>query len=151
MLHNIHLVVPRLVASITAAWIVLVIGNELFKEQLSWPLRIILLLVVCLFVCYENNKTQLCVPTWRKVVRALQLLVISFSISLMVGLLAIDIFAPSIPMSGQETVYHWTFLQGNTGSTLDVYPRLLSQFSFLAMFIGVFIQMTFEEKIITEM
>lgn len=151
ILHNIHLFVPRLVASITAAWIVLVIGNDLFKEQLSWPLRIILLLVVCLFVCYENNKTLLCVPTWRKVVRALQLLVISFSISLMVGLLAIDILAPSIPISGQETVYHWTFLQGNSGSTLDIYPKLLSQFSFLAMFIGVFIQMTFEEKIITEM
>ncbi len=151
LLPNIHLFVPRLVASITAAWIVLVIGNNLFEEQLSWPLRIILLVVVSFFVYYENNKTIQFVPTGQKILRASELLVISFSISLMVGLLAIDILAPSIPISGQETVYHWTFLQGNSGSTLDIYPKLLSQFSFLAMFIGVFIQMTFEEKIITEM
>ena len=151
ILHNIHVFVPRLVASITAAWIVLVIGNNLFEEQLSWPLRIILLLVVSLFVYYENNKTIQRVPSRNKVLRALQLLVISFSISLMVGLLAIDVLAPSIHSTGQEIVFPWSFLPGNSNYTLDVYPELLSQFSFLAMFIGVFIQMTFEEKIITEM
>ena len=151
ILHNIHVFVPRLVASITAAWIVLVIGNDLFEEQLSWPLRIILLLVVSLFVYYENNKTIQRVPSKNKVLRAFQLSVISFSISLMVGLLAIDVLAPSIPSTGQEIVFHWSFLPGNSNFTLDVYPELLSQFSFLAMFIGVFIQMTFEEKIITEM
>ena len=91
------------------------------------------------------------VPSRNKVLRALQLLVISFSISLMVGLLAIDVLAPSIHSTGQEIVFPWSFLPGNSNYTLDVYPELLSQFSFLAMFIGVFIQMTFEEKIITEM
>lgn len=157
-IDNAHLFFPRLVAAITAAWIMLVIGNDLFKERLTIPVWIIISFIVFVFILYENNKTLPNLSTWKKVLRALELMAISYVISLVVGIFAIDVI-----VSNPETlcelkhaapvvyVYDWPLLKGCDGLTLWVCPKYLISFSFLAMFIGVFIQMIFEEKSITEM
>jgi len=155
--EDIHLVLPRLVASITTAWIMIVIGNDIVKEFISWPLWIILSLVVFVFILYENNKSIRSIRTWRKMWRAFELIVISYFISLVVGALAINILSPGIlqdyhPYISESVLpYQWHLLKGDPNLSLDIYPKFLTQFSFLAMFIGVFIQMIFEEKNITEM
>ena len=159
IINNIHLLLPRLLASITAAWIPLVIGNDIFKERLSWPVWVIIVVVVFTFILYENNKTIPKIkPKW-KICRAAELMLISYSMSLVVGFFALNILGD--PMSdavqcccqkqNSPVSYSWHFLENYDSLTLTVFPEYLVQFSFLAMFIGVFIQMIFEEKNITEM
>ncbi len=156
-LRNIHLFLPRLVASITTAWIMLVIGNELLKERISIPIGVILSVVVLAFLIYESNKTLPNISSWNRIGRALELMLISFSMALIIGIFAIDIVSlgmlhPLCPEDTPEIVnYPWTFLSNSDACTITILPEYLIQFSFLAMFIGVFIQMIFEEKSITDM
>lgn len=151
---NIHLFLPRLAASITAAWMMLVIGNEIIKEHISIPLCIIVSFIVFSFVLYENNKTIPNVSTNKTIWRSLELMVISYFFSLVIGVFALDILGASLLLNAEKTglLYHsWPFVPGNKNFTLIIFPKYLVQFSFLAMFIGVFIQMIFEEKNIAEL
>ena len=157
-LKNIHLFMPRLVASITTAWIMLVIGNELYKERISIPIGVILSVVVLAFLLYESHKTLPNISNWNRIGRALELMLISFSMALIIGIFAIDIvsldmLSPHCPNEpAVEIANHpWRFLSGSDACTITVIPKYLIQFSFLSMFIGVFIQMIFEEKRITDM
>ncbi len=150
ILKNIHLFMPRLVASITTAWIMLVIGNELFKERISIPIGVILSVVVLAFLLYESNKALPNISTWNRIGRALELMLISFSMSLIIGIFAIDIVSLDLIQHTKDS-FLWPFLCGSEACTITVIPEYLIQFSFLAMFIGVFIQMIFEEKSITDM
>lgn len=172
ILNNIHLFLPRLVASITAAWIIIVIGNDLVKEHLSWPICVVLSFIVFFFILYESYKSLPNILTRPRIWRALELMLISFSISLIIGVFAIDILSPSLLSDikdalSQSEPYNinipeyriadstkptiWPFVSGVVNWSLTLFPPYLIQFSFLAMFIGVFIQMIFEEKNITEM
>ena len=160
IINNIHLLLPRLVASITTGWIMLVIGNDIFQEHLPWLVRPIIVVIVFTFILYENNKTLPNISTGTRIWRAIQLMLIGYSISLIVGLFAMDILEdPSIKdtlcicQEQQSLVvsHPWNFFNDKKELTLTVFPEQLVQFSFLAMFIGVFIQMIFEEKNITEM
>lgn len=153
---NIHLFLPKLVASITAAWIMLVIGNDIIKEHVSIPLCIIVSIIVFAFILYENNRTLPGLPTIKSVGRAVELMTISYFFSLVIGVFALDVLSSSLfndaSIQGIEIIqYKWAFLAGNTYLTLTLFPDYLVQFSFLAMFIGVFVQMIFEEKNITEL
>lgn len=173
IINNIHILLPRLVASITTAWVMLVIGNDLVKEHLSWPVCIVIITVVFVFILYENNKNLPNISTGARIWRALELMLISYSIALVVGVFAIDVLSPSFIVDAkpyleeaQATIgvvpplkppfekpisADWVFLKGNRDLIITFFPKYLIQFSFLAMFIGVFIQMIFEEKSITEM
>jgi hypothetical protein len=155
IINNIHLLLPRLVASITAGWILLVIGNDIFQEHLHWLVRPIIVIIVFTFILYENNKTLPNISTGTKICRAIQLMLISYSISLIVGIFAMDVLGGNITncvCQGQQSPvpYLWHFLDDSKELTLNVFPEYIIQFSFLAMFNGVFIQMIFEEKSITE-
>ena len=138
----------------------LVIGNDIFQEHLPWLVRPIIVVIVFTFILYENNKTLPNISTGTRIWRAIQLMLIGYSISLIVGLFAMDILEdPSIKdtlcicQEQQSLVvsHPWNFFNDKKELTLTVFPEQLVQFSFLAMFIGVFIQMIFEEKNITEM
>lgn len=157
IINNIHILLPRLVASITAAWTMIVIGNDLVKEYLSWPVCAILSTIVFVFILYEGNKSVPNITPGNRLQRALELMLISFSISLIIGVFAVNILSPSLAIDApgyiQEDLvsYPWPFLKGCDELTINVFPGFLVRFSFLAMFIGVFIQMIFEEKNVTEM
>ncbi len=146
-IENIHLLLPKLVASITAAWIMLVIGNELFKEHLSAPLCVIVTIIVFTYILYENDRTLPNLEIKEKIRRTIRLMVISYFFSIVIGIFAIDI----VRNSHEQVPYVWHFLQDCDKLSLAIFPKYLIRFSFLAMFIGVFIQMIFEEKNITEM
>jgi len=215
LVKNVHLLLPRLVASIAAAWLSLAIGNELFQSFFdalpSWLTCILLSCVVLLFILYEMNKSIPNMSGMVKFGRSLEMLVISYLVSIVVGLFIINFTGERfMERSGYLKDFHEEYLANGgdktggafqqdyhyQGDTLpsDTLSRLylenlkhltitrhgadessrepvltywdvqlgaethrffilrdfLIQFAFLAMFIGVFIQMIFEEKTITD-
>lgn len=236
VISNIHLLYPRLFASITAAWLSLAIGNELFSAFFDSTPSILacvsLATIVLVFIIYEINRHLPLISTGAKVWRSVQMLVYSYAISLLIGLFIINFtgreflerseYLPTyyeeyseVPDSlsstnelgftaESETVISYSRTVDKTNGTpkdsiiltttigkAEIAPQsqptnrellkglrnkkipngnhpvvtvwdiggyeffilrdLLIQFAFLAMFIGVFIQMIFEEKSITEM
>lgn len=220
IISNIHLLLPRLIASITAAWFTLAIGNELFSSFFdvipSWISCSLLSLVVLVFIIYETNKI---IPTKTSTIiflRSFELLVLSYFLSFMIGLFMINFMGERFLERSDylETFYH-EYIEGvDSLTTVDMYRQVyqfdnsvdsivdgaklknrdylenlsriaisqqnsiipqihgqepvvtywtigkykffilrgfLIQFAFLAMFIGIFIQMIFEEKTITEL
>lgn len=215
LVKNVHLLLPRLVASIAAAWLSLAIGNELFQSFFdalpSWLTCGLLSFVVLFFILYEMNKSIPNKSGLVKLIRSVEMLVISYLVSIVVGLFIINFTGERfMERSGYLNKFHEEYLAkgGDTtgcafqqdyhyqGDTLpsDTLSRLylenlkhltitrhgeevslrepvltywdvqlgdethrffilrdfLIQFAFLAMFIGVFIQMIFEEKTITD-
>jgi len=155
---NIHLVYPRLIASITAAWLTLAIGNELFqtfyKEKVSPFSCVILGIIVLFFLMYEINRQIPYVSVSQKIWRSIQMLVFSYAISLAIGISIINFIGKESLQASDKHLYCDSYVQQFLWD-LDGYkflflPDFLIQFSFLAMFIGIFIQMLFEEKNITE-
>ena len=233
VISNIHLLYPRLFASITAAWLSLAIGNELFFDSTPSILACAsLATIVLVFIIYEINRHFPLISTGAKVWRSVQMLVYSYAISLLIGLFIINFtgreflerseYLPTyyeeyseVPNSlsstnelgftaESETVISYSHTVDKTngapkdsiiltttigkaeiasqsqptnrellkglrykripngnhpvvtvwdigGYEFFILRDLLIQFAFLAMFIGVFIQMIFEEKSITEM
>lgn len=215
LVKNVHLLLPRLVASIAAAWLSLAIGNELFQSFFdalpSWLTCGLLSFVVLFFILYEMNKSIPNKSGLVKSIRSLEMLVVSYLVSIVVGLFIINFTGERfMERSGYLNKFHEEYLakggdktgcafqqdyhyQGDTLPS-DTLSRLylenlkhltitrhdeevssrepvltywdvqlgaethrffilrdfLIQFAFLAMFIGVFIQMIFEEKTITD-
>lgn len=209
-LSNMHVFLPRLTASIAAAWLTLAIGNELFgaffDSLVSWSTSILLTIIVFTFLMFEMNKMLPLEETVLKVIRCLQVIAISYVISLITGLFIINFTGERfLERSGvlkdfyndyvyndnsKKVEYHEYYLNPNKkhllkdstdkeflnelknihftpNSTLKaedtkhpitivwdsgffILRDFLIQFAFVAMFIGIFIQMLFEEKSITE-
>ena len=217
LVKNVHLLLPRLVASIAAAWLSLAIGNELFQSFFdALPSRltcILLSFVVLFFILYEMNKSIPNKSGLVKLIRSLEMLVVSYLVSIVVGLFIINftgerfmersgylkdfheeylanggdktggafqqdyyynsqiskIDSTSISrdylddlkhltitrhgaeISSREPVLtYWDVQLGDETHRFFILRDFLIQFAFLAMFIGVFIQMIFEEKTITD-
>ena len=85
---------PRLLASISAAWLSIALGEDLFKAFFDLKLNMVsaglLALATFIFVAHEVDKIVPYVEIKYKFFRALQLMLISFTMSLMVGLIAIN-------------------------------------------------------------
>lgn len=213
VVSNIHLLFPRLISSITAAWVTIALGPELFKSFFDvLPSRyscLLLASVVLLFSVYEIDRRIRYKHALIKLYRGFQMLLISYVISLGVGLFMINFTAErfleragDLPSFYTEHVFHGNeagagvTIQANGSERLDsnffegrptrryvekltdvdivtdskqgttrhpiatvwdidgykffILRDFLIQFSFLAMFIGVFLQMAFQEKGIPE-
>jgi hypothetical protein len=94
VMSNLHLLLPRLVASITASWITLSMGFDLyvsfFDATPAWATVTVLLAILLLFVMYEINSVTPNSCSWIKLFRSLELIVISYTISLIVGIVVIN-------------------------------------------------------------
>lgn len=206
LVPNLHLLYPRLVASIATAWLTLAASNDLyaafFDAKLS-PLVICgLLLVVFLFVLYEIDRLIPLEITINKILRSAELTIISYTISLIIGAFIINFtcerilersdvmenfyndyvinktekkienetFTITSNLSEEEInkfndykkVANLDSLMVNgeypiasrieiNGYTFFILRNFWIQFSFVAMFVGIFIQMIFEDKRITEL
>lgn len=210
LVKNVHLLLPRLVASIAAAWLTIAIGNELFQSFFdalpSWITCSILSGIVLFFILYEMNKIIPRESGGVKFLRSFEMLVISYLLSVVIGLFIINFTGERfLERSGYLETFHDEYLSEHDtpyqqdyyyigaplkdSTSMDYLKSLenltvvreghdqadnrpvvtywdmhfwhdyhffilrdfLIQFSFLAMFIGVFIQMIFEEKSITDM
>jgi hypothetical protein len=191
---KLHLLLPRAVASITLAWFTLSAGFDLyasfFDSTPSWRHAILISVVVFLFIMYEINRITPSIPTWKKVLRSLESLIISYTISLIVGFFIIDFLGAkymerSDILDGFYTEYvndsesggvkmmglskpDTTIMRGKVKNLVSIYhvkdnkdyspiasiiepfddglqffvlPNFLIMFSFIAMFIGIFIQL----------
>lgn len=215
LVKNVHLLLPRLVASIAAAWLSLAIGNELFQSFFdalpSWLTCGLLSFVVLFFILYEMNKSIPNKSGLVKSIRSVEMLVVSYLVSIVVGLFIInftgerfmersgylrdfhkeylakggdktggafqqdyyyqegalskdslsrdyldDLKHLTITRHGEEVslrepvLTYWDVQLGDETHRFFILRDFLIQFAFLAMFIGVFIQMIFEEKTITD-
>lgn len=210
---NVHIFSPRLIASITAAWLTLAIGNELFSSFFdATPTTsscILLSVVVFVFLLYEINRQLPFLPVASRVWRSISMLLYSYVISILVGLFVINFVGERfLERSEYLPTFYQEYTNTPTNNSVDnnkgfnnqsitniqslkelreiginkedkekphivqvpadnVHPiaevwdlgyyeffilrDFLIQFAFLAMFIGVFIQMIFEEKGINEM
>ena len=89
-----HLLFPRLVASITTAWLTMSVGFDLyvafFDSHVSWATASMILIIVFIFVMYELNRITPRSNVWKKLFRSVQLVTISYFISLVVGSMVIN-------------------------------------------------------------
>ena len=90
----IHLMLPRLVSAITAAWLTISLGFDIyvsfFDSEPSWPTAMAISLIVLGFIMYEINRIMPRSTSIRKLYRSLELLFLSYGISLLVGLVVIN-------------------------------------------------------------
>ena len=195
-----HLLFPRLVASITTAWLTMSVGFDLyaafFDRHVSWPTAGMILIIVFIFVMYELNRITPRSNIWKKIFRSVQLVTISYFISLVVGTVVINFLGQqymdrgdafddkteitftveSLAMPIKGTVNKKTFgdckkeeqkeyMQnkscGEGCQSICIIPLgehkiffmrdFLIMFSFVTMFMGIFLQMfIFEDKKMTE-
>ena len=93
-LSYMHLTFPRLVASITAAWLTVALSEDLYKaffdSQWSPSFMGMLILLMFIFVLYEVDKIVPRVNSVTKLLRSMELMIISSIISLGVGLIVIN-------------------------------------------------------------
>lgn len=94
MTSYLHLLFPRLVASITTAWLTMTMGFDIyvafFDEKVSGPTMTMIIIIVFVFVMYELNRITPRGNIWKKLLRSAQLVTISYMISLIVGFVVID-------------------------------------------------------------
>lgn len=89
-----HLFLPRLVASITTAWITISTGFDplisFADKPISWPFAAIILSIVFLFTMYGIKRSTPRSNPHKIISRSITMLVISYLISLLVGIIIID-------------------------------------------------------------
>lgn len=89
-----HLLLPRLVASVTAAWLTISMGFDLyvsfFDQKPNVPTIILLVVILLLFVMYEINKVTPRSNSWVKLYRGFELMVISYTISVIAGIVVVN-------------------------------------------------------------
>lgn len=206
-----HIVLPKLIASITAAWLTLSTGFDIFvaffDKPLSWFAIISLTVVVFFFIMSRINRVTPMVESPLKIFRATEFLVISYCISLAIGIVVINFVGEDyLARHGYIREFNKSYIQNldddnspfvvkdDTNNVLhkiigsdsvkteeivkalnyfrfskdssDVYlgrlaikyqipnskhdlfilPKFLIMFSFLAMFIGIFLQMVFFDQ-----
>jgi len=94
MMSNLHLLLPRLIASIVAAWLTMTMGFDLilsfFSEKPSIPTISVLVMILLVFVMYEVNRVTPRSNAWMKLYRSVELIFLSYAISLIIGLVVIN-------------------------------------------------------------
>lgn len=89
-----HLLLPKLVASITAAWLTIAMGFDalaaFFDSAVAWSTMTIIIVVVFSFILYQIDRELPESSSWLKVYRTLELLIISYCLSLCVGVIIIN-------------------------------------------------------------
>lgn len=195
-----HLLFPRLVASITTAWLTMSVGFDLyvafFDRHVSRSTAGMILIIVFIFVMYELNRITPRSNIWKKLFRSLQLVTISYFISLVVGTVVINFLGKqymdrggafegmtetsftvdslTVPIKGvvnnvsfgdseekrqNEYMQQQSCREGcqsiriiQLGEHEIFFMRdFLIMFSFITMFMGIFLQMfIFEDKKMTE-
>ena len=89
-----HLLFPRLVAAVTAGWLTMSLGFDIYVSFFdSIPRRytaIAISGVVFMFIMYEINRIMPASNVFRKFFRSFEFLIISYCISLLVGVVVIN-------------------------------------------------------------
>lgn len=122
---RLHLLLPRLVASIALSWITLSMGFDLyvsyFDAPLQWPYIGLISGIVLIFIIYEINRITPNSQTLRKFLRSLELLMVSYVISLMVGLVIINFLGEKyLERGGYIGDYFTQYVENKKDSTVKM-------------------------------
>ena len=89
-----HLLLPRLVASIATAWFTLTLGFDLFNSFFdsipSWATIIFVSIIIFFFVLFKINTITPSHKPFRKIIRSIELVFISFMISFTIGIVMVN-------------------------------------------------------------
>ena len=165
-----HMFMPRMVAAIATAWLTLALCYELIianfdQENPAWFLMAVITLGLSVFVLYKIN---LCVPrvrTKKKLLRTLEFFILSYYISTIIGFVVIACvggpFMEEAIRGAGDAAAQEAFIKVVEDASeyllesekfFFVLRKLTVTFSFVAMFIGIFIQLIIgEEKQMTEL
>lgn len=93
-ISKLHLFLPRPVAAITFAWLTISMGFDIyvsfFDALPSQNYEIFITIVVFVFIMFVINRTMPACSSLRKVHRSIELLLISYAISLAVGIVVVN-------------------------------------------------------------
>lgn len=89
-----HLLLPKLVASITAAWLTISMGFDVlvafFDSHVVWSTMSIIIIVVFSFILYQIDRELPESSSWLKVYRTIEMFIISYCLSFCIGLVIIN-------------------------------------------------------------
>lgn len=128
-ISSLHLLFPRLVAAITAAWLTMSMGFDIyvsfFDELPQWYTALTISIVVYGFIMYEINRIMPSCSSIRKVYRSFEFLVISYCISLLVGLIVINFVGEKyLERGAYMEQYYDEYVYSKGTSDID-YSRIL--------------------------
>jgi len=93
-IESLHLLLPKLIASITAAWLTIAMGFDalaaFFDSSVYWSTMSIIIIVVFCFILYQIDRGLPQSSSWLKVFRSFEMLIISYSLSLCIGVIIIN-------------------------------------------------------------
>ena len=93
-ISSLHLLFPRLVAAITAGWLTMSLGFDIYVSFFDsiprWSTAIAISGVVFIFIMYEISRIMPASNVIRKIFRSFEFLIISYCISLLVGVVVIN-------------------------------------------------------------
>jgi hypothetical protein len=151
-----HLFFPRLLAAIMTVWITLSFSEDIIKTFhnvkyspliLYVAIPVLSVLGVSIFIMNEIQKTSPYLKWAKKLWRAIQLSAVAFLYSYVTGIL-ITAFIGIKFLENNTTCYKESAIK-ICRLDLYIFPDYLLLFSFIAMFIGIFINLILEDKHIT--
>ena len=143
------LLMPRLLAAIVTAWFTMTMSEDLFKYfaltpsekfNYQWPAIVIMALITMLFIAFEAKSLNPYDKKYHYLVSAVIVFGIAYVYSLIVGLMVFDFFGDTM----------LTELENEAKTPHKHKTEFIIQFSFFASFIGIFLQLMFQGKSVTE-
>lgn len=121
-----HLFLPRLVASIALSWITLSMGFDLYVSYFDSIPSVAYIVVICIvvlfFVMYSINLVIPYSSPLRKLLRSLELMIISYFISLSIGFLIINFLGPKyLERGGFVNDYYAQYVENDSCWTIHYY------------------------------
>lgn len=158
---GVAMMMPRLIAAIVTAWFTMSMSEDLFhyfaivnvKDEPfnHWPAMVILTLITGIFIGYESRSINPYNKWYHYLFSSVLVFAIAYTYSLVVGYLVYDFFgnamAQNLIIEAQEKLIK----EGKDPTILKLnkHPFVI-QFSFFASFIGIFLQLMFQGKTVTE-
>ena len=122
-----HLLLPKLVASITAAWLTISMGFDVlvafFDSHVVWSTMSIIIIVVFSFILYQIDRELPESSSWLKVYRTIEMFIISYCLSFCIGLVIINFIGERyLERSGSLNDYYdeYVYEQGKTPVILSL-------------------------------
>lgn len=152
------LLMPRLLAAVTTAWFTITMSVDAIQvftprlDHYRWPAIVILALITLVFEMYEArlknpyDKWYVCLTS------SIVVYAFAFAYSILVGCLSFEFFGPS---TIDETIIRPLLESAKQGDIdshkINLYPvKFVVQFSFFTSFIGIFLQLMFQGKSVTD-
>lgn len=147
-----NLFMPRLLAAIIAAWFTMSMTDDLFlyfaRSDINRSAIIILFFSTLLFVGYESRQLNpFDTPTYN-ILSSVALIIIAYIYSFVIGLMVFDFFGEQMlkdDLTTAQCLCASTFAKPQPDRRKFVF-----QFSFFATFIGIFLNLMFKGKPITD-